>query len=211
VRAYGYSLEDSIIVMADLSHSNMPRTARSPTDRTVTRSFRISERALKSIEDEAKRQNVSLSTLINQQLVAYSDFDRYIRRLGLIKISSATFERLLAAGPDSEIAKAGFEAGSDVPSLIILAKYGVLSLDTVIDYLRMLSEFAHLFEFGRVEQGSKQIITLVHNLGPKGSIFFDNYVKAVFDSIHYSPKISSTVHSVVLEVIPEKMRVSDSF
>ena len=189
----------------------MPRGPRSPTDRTVTRSFRISERALKSIEDEAKRQNVGVSTLINQQLIAYSDFDRYIRRLGLIKISSATFERLLLAGSDGEIAKAGLEAGSDVPSSIILAKYGLLSLDTVIDYLRMLSEFAHLFEFGRVEQGNKQIITLVHNLGPKGSVFFDNYVKAIFDSIDYTPKISSRAHSVVVEVTADKSRSSDAF
>jgi hypothetical protein len=186
----------------------MPRT-KSGSDRTVTRSFRISEHALKSIEDEAKRQNVGLSTLVNQQLLAYADFERYIRRLGMIKISSATFERLLLAGPDTEIAKAGQEAGSDTPRSIILAKDGELSLETVIAYLKMLSEFAHLFEFGQVEQGGKQNITLLHSLGPKGSIFFENYVKALFDSIQLSPKISSSAHSVFIEVLPGKNLGSD--
>lgn len=174
-------------------------------DRTVTRSFRISERALKSIEEEAKRQNVGVSTLINQQLLAYADFERYIRRLGLIKISSATFARLLLASSDEEIARAGSEAGSDTPRSIILTKYGTMSLSTAIEYLKMLSEFANLFEFGEVEHRDKHIITLLHGLGPKGSVFFLNYVKALFGSIEYDPKFSSSAHSVVIELSPEKL------
>ena len=182
----------------------MPKATKSSSDHTVTRSFRISERALKSIEDEAKRQNVNLSVIVNHQLLAYSDFERYFRRLGLIKISSATFQRLISAGSDDEIAKAGNEAGSDTPRSIILAKYGILSLSTVIDFLNMLSEFGNQFEMGQVEQNGKQIITLLHNLGLKGTIFFVSYVEALFESINYSPKISSSAHSVVIEVTPEK-------
>lgn len=189
----------------------MPKTSKSSADRTVTRSFRISERALKSIEDEAKRQNVNLSVIVNHQLLAYSGFDRYFRRLGLIKISSATFQRLLLAGSDSEIAKAGMEAGSDTPRSIILAKHGVLDLSTAIDFLNMLSEFGNQFEFGQVEQGGKQIVTLLHNLGPKGTIFFLNYVKALFQSINYVPRISSSDHSVVIEVVPEKTQSNPSY
>jgi hypothetical protein len=177
-------------------------------DRTVTRSFRISEQALESIESEAKRQNINVSTIINQQLLAYSEFERYFLRLGLIKISSATFARLLLASSDAEIEKAGTEAGSDTPRSIILAKYGVMSLETVIDYLKMLSEFANQYEFGQVEQGGKLIVTLLHGLGPKGSLFFTSYVRALFDSINYSPKISASAHSVGLEISPEKSQTS---
>jgi hypothetical protein len=194
----------------DNTVSWMPKT-KSGADRTVTRSFRISERALKSIEDEAKRQNVGVSTLVNQQLLAYADFERYMRRLGMIKITSATFERLLLAGSDNEVANAGSEAGSDTPRSVILAKYGELCLDTVIEYLKMLSEFAHQFEFGQVEQSGKQMITLLHSLGPKGSIFFENYVKALFNAIELSPKISSSAHSVFVEVQPDRKLAGSSF
>jgi hypothetical protein len=186
----------------------LPRNGKTVHDRTVTRSFRISDRALKSIEDEAKRQNIGVSTIINQQLLAYSDFERYFRRLGLIKISSATFARLLSASSDAEITKAGSEAGSDTPRSIILAKYGVMSLETVVDYLRMLSEFANLYEFGLVENAGKQIVTLLHGLGPKGSAFFTSYVKALFESIDFSPKISSSAHSVVVEIAPGKTQAN---
>ena len=178
------------------------------TDKTVTHSFRISEGALKAIEDESRRQNVSVSTLINQQLLSYSELERFVRRLGLIKISSATFQRLLEAGSIEHVAKAGAEAGIDSPSSIMLAKYGEQTLDTTMDYLEMLSEFANLFEFSRVEQGGKTIITLIHRLGPKGSIFFENYMKNLFQSAKYSPKISTTDHSVIIEVSPQREKSS---
>lgn len=187
----------------------MPRSgSKSTEDRTITRSFRISERALRSIEDEAKRQSIGISTIINQQLLSYADFERYFIRLGLIKISSATFSRLLLASSDEEIEKAGFEAGSDTPRSIILAKYGELTLDTAIAYLGMLSQFANQFEFGQVEQGGRQIVTLLHGLGHKGSVFFASYVRALFDSIGYEPKITSSAHSVVLEIFPKSANSS---
>jgi hypothetical protein len=170
------------------------------SDKTVTRSFRISERAIKAIEDESKRQNVSVSTIINQQLLSYAEFDRFFRRLGLIKFSSATFQRLLEAGPDDLIARAGAEAGVDTPSSIMLAKYGEQSLERILDYLEMLSEFANQFEFGRIEQKDNTVITLLHRLGPKGSVFFENYLRSLFKTTKYLPKIHSTDHSVVIEV-----------
>lgn len=181
----------------------MPRSSKPGVDKTVTRSLRISERALNSIENEAKRQNINVSTIINQQLLAYSEFERYFLRLGLIKISSATFARLLLASSDDEITAAGQEAGSDTPRSIILAKYGIMSLETVIEYLKMLSEFANLFELGEVEQGGKIVISLLHGLGPKGSVFLSSYARVLFDSIEYAPKISSSPHSVVIEITPK--------
>lgn len=114
---------------------------------------------------------------------------------------------MLQASSDNEIAKAGSEAGSDTPRSIILAKNGSLSLETVIDYLKVLSEFANQFEFGQVEQEGKVILTLLHGLGPKGSICFINYMKSLFDS-NYTPKISSSAHSVVIEIIPQKVQLT---
>ena len=180
----------------------------SKPDRTATRFFRISGRALDSIEEEAKRRNVSVSIIINQQLLAHADFERYFRRLGLIKISLATFQRLLKAGSDDHVARAGKEAGMDSARSVILAKYGSLSLDTAIDYLRMLSEYANLFEIGQVDSGGRQIVSLLHNLGPKGSLFFRNYVNALFQSIEFDPKITYTEHSIVIEIVLQDSRTS---
>ncbi|MHB2037451.1 MAG: hypothetical protein ACYCPW_12030 [Nitrososphaerales archaeon] len=173
-------------------------------DKTVTHSFRISERALRAIEEESKRQHVSVSTIINQQLLSYAELERYVRRLGLVRISSATFQRVLEAGSNEDIAKAGLESGTDTSSSIILSKYGEQTLGTILDYIETLSEFANVFELSRIEQGGKTIITLMHRLGPKGSVFYENYMKTLFESIEYCPKISATDHSVVIEISPQR-------
>ena len=140
-------------------------------EKTVTRSLRLSERALAAIEKEAKRQNVSVSTLINQQLLSYAELERFFRRIGIIKISSATFQRLLEAGSDELIAKAGTESGKDTPSSIMLAKHGEQTIETVWEFLEMISEFANQFEFDKVESNGKTVVTLLHRLGPKVRYF----------------------------------------
>jgi len=179
---------------------------KSKTERIVTRSFRISERALHAIEEESRRQNVSVSTISNQLLLGFAKFDRFFRRLGLIKISSATFQRLLEAGSDSEVAEAGRASGSDTPRSIILAKYGTLSLETAIAYLQLQSEFSGLYQYDEVQLawGAKRVITLLHRLGPKGSIFLANYVEAIFDQVGYSSKISLSDHSISMETSLKK-------
>lgn len=174
------------------------------SDRTVTRSFRISERSLKALEDEAKRQNIGVSALLNQQLQAYGEFERYFRRLGLIKISSVTFQKLLQSSSEKEVARAGTEAGSDTPRSIILAKYGVLSLGTAMDFLMMLSEYGNQFELGEVEADGKKNVTLLHRLGANGSVFFASYMKALFEGIGYAPKITTSEHSVLIEISASK-------
>lgn len=170
-------------------------------DRTVTRSFRISERALKALEEEARRQNIGVSALFNQQLIAFADFDRFLRRLGLVKMSSATFERILKAGQDEEIARAGREAGADTPRSIISLKYGALTLESILDHLTSVSEYSGQFEFGQVEKDGKKILTILHRLGPKGSKFYASYMDSMFAEAGISSKIVTSDHSLHIEIL----------
>ena len=43
---------------------------------TVTRSFRINERAFLALEEEAKKRNIGINTLVNQLFLSYANFDR---------------------------------------------------------------------------------------------------------------------------------------
>lgn len=175
----------------------------SKSEKSVTRSIRISERALKAIEEESKRQNISVNTIINQQLLSYAESDRFFRRLGGMKFSSRTVQHFLDAGSNETIARAGEQTGRHTPHSIILAKYGKQTLDTVYGYLEMLSEYANQFEFSKVEEDDKIIITLLHRLGPKGSVFFENYMRVLFEQIDYVPKIDANDDSIVIELLPK--------
>ncbi|MGA1975139.1 MAG: hypothetical protein ABSG92_05835 [Conexivisphaerales archaeon] len=60
----------------------------------VTRSSRIDGAALAASKEEATRRNVSVNTFLNQQILSFASFDRFFLRLGLVKISANTLQRL---------------------------------------------------------------------------------------------------------------------
>jgi len=170
--------------------------------KTITRSFRIGQEAFDALKEDAKRKEITVNTLVNQLFLEHKDFDVYFERMGVIKISAAAFSLLLGAAPEEQIAVVGKQVGMDVPKAIIIAKEGALTLQTVMNFLGMMSRYANLYEYNEVvsSDGRSRIITLMHSLGRNGSQFLINYVKAIFEGISLDPKISSSEHSVVIEL-----------
>ena len=170
-------------------------------EKTVTRSFRINENAFLALEEEAKKRNISLNTLVNQLFMSYANFDRYFQRLGMIKMSKATFRKILNAAPANEIVEVAREVAQNISRTIILARYGTLSLTSVLEYLNNFADYAYFVERSEVvSPGGKRVITLIHSYGEKGSIFVKAYAKALFEQINTEPKLSSTENSVTIEV-----------
>ena len=54
----------------------VPNPSGSMKALSVTRSFRINESAFLAFEEEAKKRNISLNTLVNQLFMSYANFDR---------------------------------------------------------------------------------------------------------------------------------------
>lgn len=170
-------------------------------EKTVTRSFRINESAFLALEEEAKKRNISLNTLVNQLFMSYANFDRYFQRLGMVKISKVTFRKILNAAPANEIVEVAKEVVQNSSRIIILARYGTLSLTSVLEFLNNYADYASFVDRSEVvSPGGKRVITLIHSFGEKGSIFVKAYAKALFEQIDMEPKLSSTENSVTIEV-----------
>jgi len=82
-------------------------------EKTVTRSFRINESAFLALEEEAKKRNISLNTVVNQLILSYANFDRYFQRLGMLKMSKVTFRKILKAAADKEIVELAREVAQN--------------------------------------------------------------------------------------------------
>lgn len=170
-------------------------------EKTITRSFRIDESAFLALKEEANKRNISLNTLVNQLFLAYSNFDRYFQRPGMVKMSKFQFRKTLKVLPDKEIVELAKEVAQNSSRIIILAKYGTLSLTSVLDYINTFVDYAYFAERSEVlSPGEKRVITLMHSYGEKGSIFVKAYAKALFELIDIEPKLSSTENSVTIEV-----------
>lgn len=169
------------------------------SEKTITRTFRISERAFSALQEDAKRQNVSVNTLVNQVILSYANFDRHVKKLHMMKISRPTFRRVLDAAPEDAIIEAGKQAGGDVPRFFILVKGRGLSLQAVLDHLRDLGDYGNLYEYTESAQDGKKVVTLGHELGPKGTLFFAHYVQAALENVQASPAFTLGDNSITIE------------
>lgn len=169
-------------------------------EKTVTISFRISENALRALQEDARKQSVSLNTLANQMFVSYADYDRFLQKFHMVKLSTPTLKRIINAATDEAIIEAGTAAGSSVPGSFILAKTGELSVANALDYLKLMGAHANLFDYSEVSHSAKISVTLTHDLGTKGSLFLTHYVTALFKGVNKDVKVHELPDAITFEV-----------
>jgi len=168
--------------------------------KTATASFRLDESALNALQEDAKKQNVSVNTLINQLILTYANYDRPMKRFHMVKVSASTFRHILHAAKNETIVEAGNLAGNDGPKTFIVAKSGEVNIENALAYLKTMGNFSALFEYSEVMHGGKVSITLTHDFGPKGSLFLQEYVRAVFEPIGKPLKFQSDENAVLFEL-----------
>ena len=149
-------------------------------------------------------KNVGVNIILNQRILSFANFDRFFMRLGLVKLSANTLQRLLDAAPDEKIVEAGTVAARDTPKSIMLSKSGKVTFEMTLEYIKLLSDFANLFEYSITNTPSGKVINLFHRFGPKGSLLYSSYIKALFEEIDYAPKIRTGDHSVDFKIISRK-------
>ena len=137
---------------------------------------------------------------MSQVLFAHAEWGRFIDKVGAIRTSKAAYMPLLNAASDEAIIEACRASGPDTPKALILAKHGVLSLRTVLDFIRTASTYGGYAEYNEVEREGRTIVTLIHDLGRKGSLYISEVVGSTFRTINIHPKVTTSDHSVVIEI-----------
>lgn len=169
----------------------------SKTAKTVPKSFRIDESALRAVEAEATSLSVSPNTLVNQILKQYAEFDRFARKINTVKISSAPFRGLLSATNVDQLIEVAKSAGSSIPQAFVTAKHGKIDLGSLINHVRSLATYAQLFEFSETIDPHGHVVTLIHDYGLNWSIFLVHYISAMLEQIGVSPKLEMSDRSVI--------------
>ena len=151
---------------------------RSP--RATPRSFRIDEAALEVLEAEAKRRRTSPSALLNQFLISYAEYGRFVEQMGGLTLSRKTLIEILGAAQDDALIQAAQRAGRSAVPAYVGAMRGPVTLQNIRELVETLSRHAHLFEFNEKEDGFGKHWTLVHELGSKWSLFLAHYFGEAF-------------------------------
>ena len=173
----------------------MPREGK-----TVAKSFRVNEKAIAAIQEEAQRQNISLNTLVNQLLIDYSEFGRFVKRLSGLRLSRKTFEAVLNAASEEGLIAGARAAGKSAPQALITSKWGKMTPSIVVDYVRDLSAYANLYEYNETNENGRLTLTLMHELGPKWSIFLANYLGEAFATAGVKPGVKTSDRAVIFSL-----------
>jgi hypothetical protein len=177
---------------------------KNPRPRTVPKSFRLDEAALIAVDKEAAAQNVTPNALVNQLLRQFAEFDRYARRINTVKLSSSVFRGILSAAETEKLIEVAKTAGSSIPQAFVTAKSGKMDVESVLDHVRSLATYAHLYEYSESVDSRVHVATLIHDYGLNWSIFLVHYVTAMFELIGISPKVEMSDRSVIITLSPSK-------
>jgi hypothetical protein len=163
--------------------------------KTESQSFRVDERVLDDLRKEAKRDNATVSSLVNQILTKYVDYGRFANRMNAVSLARKTFASILDAASEEDIVRVAEIEGGSSPVAFITSMNGHMNVDNVVDFIKDLSEHANLFEYSVISQ-SPPTFTLVHELGTKWSLFLAHYLAEAFKSAGANVKFTTSDRAV---------------
>ena len=166
--------------------------------RSVSVHFRISTDMYASLQEEARKKNVSLNTLLNQVISTHARDDLLFEEEGFVKMTKNTLRVVLGLIPDDKLSEFGRLAAKNGPDARMLARSGRITPDTVFDELRLWSR-SGLYSLNEEAKNGKKTISLIHDLGPRESVALGAYATGLFALVGVRPKVTTTSSSVMIE------------
>ena len=103
---------------------------------------------------------------------------------------------------DQEVFKIGIELGETIPKDTILFWKKELAQQNVFEYLeKIICRYGLLGTYDEINQNGGKIIVIRHRLGKKGSIFFQGYIKSIFNTVGLDNTIELTESSVKAKIV----------
>lgn len=167
-----------------------------------TRSFRVEQYISNILDEEAERMGISVNALVNIILKHYSDFTRFLSKIDLVILNREILTNFLLRMDDQEIFKIGIELGETIPKDTILFWKKEFAQQNVFEYLeKIICRYGLLGTYDEINQDGSKIIVIRHRLGKKGSIFFQGYIKSIFNIVGLDNTIELTESSVKAKIV----------
>lgn len=150
--------------------------------KTVGRSFRINERWLNALNQEAERAGVSPNALLNKILKEYSQYDRFLSRFESIRLTAKSFSCIIQACPRDALVEIARKAGSDVAIDLFRTMRLKMDFENVTFFIEtVLADYANWFICERYTLKDKDIFHLRHDLGENWSIYTAEVVSTIVE------------------------------
>lgn len=162
-------------------------------------SIRIDSKILDKLRSNAKIENTTLNSLINQFLRHSVDWDIFASKTGWVPIPKYALVSILDKVDEKTILEIGERVGKTVPKDLLLTMSGKYD---VHDWLSILRNRAHAAGFGYSETDENGEIKFImhHNMGLKWSKYFRAFYDSAFKELGYDLKFNLTENTLVYKL-----------
>ena len=168
-------------------------------DRSITRSFRVNDVALKVIEKEAESQGVSVNTFVNQLFVKYAKIQRFLAKERWIQFPEPVLKDIFGLLTEEEVVEIGKKHGKTTGFQNLLrAMTGGTTPANFILYLKMICD-TNSMNYTDVEDGRTRRFAIMHEVNRQFSIFLANQASMALEDYGIFPKIILDDRVVVIE------------
>jgi hypothetical protein len=168
--------------------------------KTVLRTIRIPKELDSILQQDAKRNRLSFNSHILRIMTKYSEWDRYNERWGKISLRRDAFKSLLEAVESDKLVSTARDIASHIPKEFISFWFKRVNLDTYLQYLSLVCQYARFAEYEIENDGKDCTIILSHDIGQKWSDFLAVWITEglrVATGLH--PKTDTTKNSVIVK------------
>jgi hypothetical protein len=134
--------------------------------------------------------------MVNKLVTSYVAYGRYAEQAQALSLSRNTFSLLLNAIGDEELKEAAAKAGRSASGFVAAVHEG-LTVSAIRQFVGNLSAYANMFGFNEPE-ANEGYWSLLHELGPKWSLFLSHYFAAIFAEAKIRVRIESSDRSVAI-------------
>ncbi len=173
---------------------------------TITRTIRLSPEVDQNLNKLARQERVSVNHLVTSALKRFTEWDVVAEKFGFVAIPGFLHAKMYSYFTDEQAKELGEWAAKNFGRDFILFQYKKVTLDTVLDALKLLSsKYARIFSLEHNFDGKVHTIVVKHGLGPKGSVFNEEFLMSIFKGLlDMNPESERTEEQVVIRLRPTR-------
>lgn len=169
--------------------------------KTVLRTIRLSRGLDELLQKDANSRRISIGALISTILAKYSQWDRYTEKFDMITFRHETLKAILESTEDEVLVKKAREIGAKIPREFLMFWFKKTDLESYLRYLELLCNYGGFARYELEVDDRSYIITLLHNMGEKWSLFL-KYVmeEGIMSTIGTMPRFEVNQGSLIIKI-----------
>lgn len=159
---------------------------------------------------EAKEHGLSVNVIANRALRKYVEWDVLIERFGVASTFTSLLVKLMTWVPDEHVRELGKSQWLDEWRTVATSHYQGHGIEPRIRILELFGQYGRRFHFDQATTGSTRMLTLLHGMGKKWSLFYEGMLEAMlgegFEGEIKRFSLTSTDNQVVVEISMDPLK-----